>query len=497
VHKGQLKCPGRGGKKSEQPEVPVRQGNPPEGPCGGKGLPENTEPQEGKMAGIPSSETISTKRERIATLAREAPKRAFTSLSHHIDIDWLREAYRLTRKNGAPGVDGQTASDYEKHLEENLQSLLDRAKSGTYCAPPVRRVHIPKENGETRPIGIPAFEDKVLQRAVVMVLECIYEQDFLSCSYGFRPGRSAHQALKVFRDQMMAMGGGWVIEIDIRKFFDTLIHGLLRDFLSQRVRDGVLTRLIGKWLNAGVMEDGVVSYPESGSPQGGVVSPLLANVYLHEVLDTWFEAEVRPRLKGQAHLVRYADDAVIGFSLEEDARRVMDVLPKRFGKYGLTLHPEKTRMVPFRPPRRTERDRARGGSGPPQPGSFDLLGFTHYWAKSRRGHWVIKQRTAKGRLARALKHVAEWCRQARHRPIREQHRDLSRKLTGHYGYYGITGNWVALDRFRFEVTKVWRKWLERRSQRKRSWNYFNQLMEHFALPAAVAVHSTLRGAANP
>lgn len=379
-------------------------------------------------------------------------------------------------------------------MEENLQSLLERAKSGTYFAPPVRRVHIPKGSGtgETRPIGIPAFEDKVLQRAVVMVLECIYEQDFLDCSYGFRPGRSAHQALRALRDRMMEMRGGWVIEVDIRKFFDTLDHGQLRTFLDQRVRDGVLKRLIGKWLNAGVMEDGVVSYPDSGSPQGGVVSPLLANVYLHEVLDTWFKAEVKPRLKGQAHLVRYADDAVICFSLEEDARRVMDVLPKRFGKYGLALHPEKTRLVQFRPPRTSERDGSRGGSGPSQPGSFDLLGFTHHWAKSRRGHWVIKQRTAKDRFARSLKRMAEWCRLARHRPVRDQHRDLSRKLRGHYGYYGITGNWEALDRFRFEVGKVWRKWLGRRSQRRQSWDRFNQFLERFALPAAVAVHSTWR-----
>jgi RNA-directed DNA polymerase len=440
------------------------------------------------MAGILSSGTISTKRERIATLAREAPEMAFTSLAHHIDIEWLREAYRLTRKNGAPGVDGQTASDYEVQLEENLQSLLARAKSGTYFAPPVRRVHIPKGSGagELRPIGIPSFEDKVLQRAVVMVLECIYEQDFLACSYGFRPGRSAHQALKMFRDQMMAMRGGWVIELDIRKFFDTLSRSLLREFLGQRVRDGVLTRLIGKWLNAGVMEDGSIEYPKAGTPQGGVVSPLLANIYLHEVLDTWFEDEVKPCLKGQAHLVRYADDAVIGFSLEEDARRVLAVLSKRFGKYGLTLHPEKTRLVPFRPPRDTERDRLRGDSEASQPGSFDLLGFTHYWAISRRGYWVIRQKTAKGRFTRALKNLAEWCRQNRHRPVREQHHELSQKVRGHYGYYGITGNSRALEHFRYEVIKVWRKWLARRSQRVRSADYLYQLLEQvFPLPAVV------------
>jgi group II intron reverse transcriptase/maturase len=441
------------------------------------------------MAEIPGSVTISTKRERIATLAREAPKLAFTSLSHHIDIEWLREAYRLTRKDGAPGVDGRTSADYGEHLEGNLQSLLERAKSGAYFAPPVRRVHIPKGSGtgELRPIGIPAFEDKVLQRAVVMVLECIYEQDFHNCSYGFRPGRSAHQAVQAFWDQTMAMGGGWVIEVDIRKFFDTLSHGQLRNFLSQRVRDGVLTRLIGKWLNAGVMENGSIKYPDSGSPQGGVVSPLLANIYLHEVLDTWFEDEVKPRLKGQAHLVRYADDAVISFSLEEDARRVMEVLPKRLGKYGLTLHPEKTRLVFFKPPR----------DGRPQPGSFDLLGFTHYWGKSRRGYWVIKQKTATGRFTRAVKHVAEWCRHGRHRPVRDQHRDLCRKLRGHYGYYGITGNSEALSRFRYVVIRNWWKWLARRSQKRLSWERFKKLLECFPLPAAVAVHSTLRGAAKP
>jgi RNA-directed DNA polymerase len=470
-------------------------GEPTQGTLWREGAAGTTEPLEGKMDGMPSPDTVSTKRERIAKLAREAPDMAFTSLSHHIDIDWLREAHRLTRKDGAPGIDGQTAADYQANLEENLRSLLDRAKSGDgYRAPPVRRAHIPKDNWETRPIGIPTFEDKVLQRAVAMVLESVYEQDFMDCSYGFRPGRSAHQALAVFRKQAMEMGGGWVVEVDIRKFFDTLDHGRLRGFVRKRVRDGVLTRLIGKWLNAGVMEDGGIAYPASGTPQGGVISPLLANVYLHEVLDKWFEGEVKPRLKGRAFLVRYADDFVIGFSLEEDARRVMEVLPKRFGKYGLTLHPEKTRLVPFKPTRGSEDHGGKGGTG---PGSFDLLGFTHYWAKSRRGIWVIRQKTARSRFGRALKRVAEWCRLVRHRPVSEQHRDLGRKLRGHYGYYGITGNSEALGRFRHEVSKVWRKWLARRSQRKKSWDHFNRLLERFPLPAAIAVHSTLRRAAKP
>jgi len=267
------------------------------------------EPLEEKMNETPSSESISLKLERIAELAKKAPGMAFTTLAHHMDIDWMREAYKRTRKDGATGIDGQTAEQYAANLEDNLQSLLNRAKSGSYVAPPVRRVHIPKgEGSETRPIGIPTFEDKVLQRAVVMLLEAVYEQDFLDCSYGFRRGRSAHQALEALQNRSAAMGGGWLLEVDIRKFFDTLEHRHLREILGQRVRDGVLLRLIGKWLNAGVLENGAVTYPESGSPQGGVVSPMMANIYLHEVLDTWVEREVKPRLKGQVFLYRYADD---------------------------------------------------------------------------------------------------------------------------------------------------------------------------------------------
>ena len=298
---------------------------------------------------------VLTKQQRIAELARRSPQMGFTSLAYLMDIDWLKAAFHRTRKDGAPGVDGQTWHDYERNLEANLQSLLDRAKSGTYRAPPVRRVYIPKAGSttETRPIGIPTLEDKVLQRAVVMLLEPIYEQDFDAGSYGFRPGRSAHDALEDLWKRTMDSSGGWILEVDIRKFFDTLGHAHLREFLQLRVRDGVLKRLIGKWLKAGVMEEGSVSYPDAGSPQGGVISPLLANVFLHYVLDVWFRQEVQPRLRGRAHLIRYADDFVILFRHEDDARRVMEVLPKRFGKYGLTLHPDKTRLVPFRrPPRK-------------------------------------------------------------------------------------------------------------------------------------------------
>ena len=439
------------------------------------------------------SELVSTRQQRIAELAKQAPQRGLISLNHHLDLAWLREAYRRTRKDGAAGVDGQTSAEYEEHLEENLRSLLERAKSGAYRAPPVRRVYIPKGGSttETRPIGIPTLEDKILQRAIVMLLEPIYEQDFQECSYGFRPGRSAHQALESLWTQTMQSGGGWILEIDIRKFFDTLDHAHLQALLRQRVRDGVVLRLIGKWLNAGVMEDGAVTYPEAGSPQGGVISPLAANVYLHYVLDVWFAEEVVPRLKGQAFLIRYADDAVLGFAREDDARRVQEVLPKRFGKYGLALHPEKTRLVPFRRP--PWRPAPKGQPPADGPGTFDLLGFTHYWSRSRKGNWVVKRKTAASRFTRAVRTIAHWCRLHRHRPIAEQHQTLCQKLRGHYAYYGITGNSIALGRFRQRLQRIWRYWLTRRSQKaKMTWARFGRLLKRYPLPRALAVHSTCR-----
>ena len=448
------------------------------------------------MASASELDPVLTKQQRIAELAKQSPHMGFTSLAHHIDLRWLHEAYLRTRPDGAPGVDGQTIRDYNRNLPGNLRSLLERAKSGTYQAPPVRRVHIPKGTGpDTRPIGIPTFEDKVLQRAVVMVLEAVYEQDFRPCSYGFRPGRSAHQALDSLWRQTMGTRGGWVLEVDIRKFFDTLDHAHLRDLLRQRIRDGVLLRLIGKWLNAGVLEDGNLTFPDEGSPQGGVISPLLANVYLHYVLDVWFEQEVQPRLKGRAFLIRYADDFVIGFTCEEDARRVLEVLPKRFGRYGLTIHPDKTRLLAFQPPVRP--DRSDSGSGS-EPGSFDFLGFTHYWGRSRKGVWVVKRRTAPSRLRRALTTIAQWCRLNRHRPIPEQHQTLGQKLRGHFAYYGITGNSEALRRFRDAVTRTWRNWLSRRTRgRPFSWDLFSRLLAHYPLPPALAVHSVCRPVVNP
>jgi len=445
---------------------------------------------EGYTRDMSGSQIVSTRQRQIAGHAKQAADMSFTSLNKHLDIEWMREAYRRTRKDGAVGVDGQTASDYEANLELNLADLLERAKSGRYIAPPVRRVHIPKGDGttETRGIGIPTFEDKVLQRAVAMLLEPVYEQDFLDESYGFRPKRSAHQALAKIWKTTMDLHDGWVLEVDIRKYFDSLVKPHLQELLKLRVRDGVVQRLIGKWLQAGVMENGNTEHPETGVPQGGVISPILSNVYLHFVLDLWFQNEVAPRLKGRAELIRYADDFLIVFAAKDDAVRVMEAMPKRFERFGLTIHPEKTRLLRFGRPRA----RSKTSSLPkPQPSqTFIFLGFTHYWGKSRKGRWVVKRKTAPSRLKRAITNTYAWCKKHRHRPIEEQHTALKRKLEGHYGYYGITGNADSLDKYRMAVLRTWRKWLDRRSQKSHMpFKKFRKLLARYPLPGTRVVHS--------
>lgn len=422
------------------------------------------------------SATISTRRQRIAERAQRRPGEALTPIAHHMDFDWLMEAYRRTRKDGAVGVDQQTAAAYAQDLEANLVNLLEQAKSGAYRAPPVRRTAIPKGAGGQRPLGIPTFEDKVLQRAVVMALEPVYESDFCDGSYGFRPGRSAHQALEALWQHVMRIQGGWVIDLDIRRFFDQVDHGLLQGVLRRRVRDGVLLRLIGKWLNAGVLEGEVVQRLQQGTPQGGVASPLLANIFLHEVLDTWFETEVRPRLRGTGRLFRFADDAVLVFRYKEDAERVMRVLPKRLARYGLELHPEKTQLVPFRRPSQWGRSRDR-------PGTFDFLGLTHHWARTRKGGWAVKQRTGKDRLRRTIRAIDRWCRAHRHAPVGYQQRQLAAKLRGHYAYFGVPGNYRALAAVYQRAIRSWRKWLSRRSQRGWiPWAAFLRFLRRHSLP---------------
>jgi RNA-directed DNA polymerase len=340
---------------------------------------------------------------------------------------------------------------------------------------------------ETRPLGIPTFEDKILQRAVLMVLEPVYEADFLDASHGFRPERGAHTAIGSLWQQATKMGGDWIVDVDLRKFFDTIDHGHLREFLKRRVRDGVILRLIGKWLNAGVLEDGVLTTPEQGTPQGGVISPLLANIYLHYVLDEWFAQEVRPRLRGAAFLIRYADDFVIGVAREDDAERIMKVLPQRMSKYGLTVHPEKTRVVRFGPPELADSEAPE--RPPTEPRTFDFLGFTHYWGRTRQGGWVVKRKTAKSRFRRALHAAWEWCRVHLHDPVRDQHRKLREKLKGHYAYYGITGNSGRLSAYLRGVRRTWKHWLNRRdSDRPLSWADYQRLERRYGLPPARIVH---------
>ena len=430
-----------------------------------------------RTPGLESS--ISTKRRRIAELARASPTLKLTTLAHHMDLAWMQEAYRRTRKDGATGVDHQTAAEFAENLDGNLRALLEAAESGRYRAPPVRRVYIPKTDRRRRPIEIPTFADKVLQRAVAMLLEPIYETDFLDCSYGFRPERSAQDALAALWEQTMDIQGGWVLEFDIEGYFDAIKPRELMRMLRQRIRDGVVLRLIGKWLKAGVLEEGRHYRPETGSPQGGVVSPLFSNLYLHEVLDQWFEEIVKPRLYGKGALIRYADDGVLLFEREEDAHRVLAVLHKRFEKYGLKLHPEKTRLVRFQRPRISPRSSTEGS----RAGTFRFLGFTHYWGLTRRGNWAVKRRTAPDRFSRAMVAVKQWCRRNRHRPLREQCRMLSQKLRGHYGYFGIPGNSAALGRFRLEVVRIWWKWLSRRSNRAHiPWACWQRLEARYALP---------------
>lgn len=428
-----------------------------------------------------------TKRQWIAKQAREHPGRVFTSLHHLIDLDWMFEAWALTRKDGAAGIDGRTAAEYELELEANLECLLSRIKSGSYCAPPVRRQFIPKADGSKRPLGIPTIEDKVAQRAIVMLLEPIFEQDFLDCSFGFRPGRSAHDAICALRDGIMETGQRWVIDADISKYFDSIDHKHLRSFLDLRITDGVIRRMIDKWLKAGVLDRGTLTKSVAGTPQGGVISPLLANLFLHHVLDKWFVEVAQPRMKQRCQLVRYADDFVMSFEDHLDGRRLLAVLGKRLGRFGLMLHPDKTRYVDFR------FKRPQGRHPATQATIFAFLGFTHVWGTSRRGKPVVRQITAKDRYARALKTAKDWCRQHLHLPLKAQHRRLSRMLQGHYAYYGITGNGRRLRWYLHQVERIWKASLSRRSRSGQlTWDRMEQVLQRYPLPPTRIVHQWSR-----
>jgi group II intron reverse transcriptase/maturase len=427
-----------------------------------------------------SSQTVSTELQQLAEQAAAHPAWVFTTLAHHMSVTWLREAYRRVRKSGAAGVDDVSAAEYARDLETNLADLHARLKAGTYRAPPVRRVWLEKADGGRRPLGIPTFEDKIVQRAVAMLLNAIYEQDFYDFSYGFRPGRSAHDAVGAVRAACIRGNIQWIIDADISGCFDNIQHGPLQEIVKERVNDGRIRQLIGKWLHAGVLEGERVSYPEAGTPQGGVISPVLTNIYLHTVLDQWFVEEVQPRLKGRSFLVRYADDFIIGCEREDDARRIMAVLPQRCARYGLTIHPEKSRLIDYRPPGDGEKEHDR---------SFDFLGFTHYWGRSRWGKWVILRKTARKRQRRAIRRFWQACRKYRHRPLAEQARRLGQQLRGHYQYYAVPGNGRTLHTLYYRVCCSWRYWLRRRGGKHRlTWEEFRQILKRFPLPPPRILH---------
>ena len=427
--------------------------------------------------------TVSTKLQWIAETAVREPGRIFTTLAHLIDIDFLREAFHRTRKDGAPGIDEVTAKEYAENLDENLHSLHERLRTGRYKAPPVKRVWVDKDDGKKRPIGMPVFEDKIAQRAVAMILGAVYEQDFESFSHGFREGHSQHQALSELRDKCREIDVAWIVDADVAGFFDNLDHNLMRKIIKLRVNDGAIIRLIGKWLNAGVMEGTTLIHPEKGTPQGGVISPVLSNIFLHHVLDLdrWYVRTVRPRLGG-SFLIRWADDFIIGCEQEEEAKRVMEALPRRFNRFKLTIHPTKTTLVRFKRPSSKEGDTRNG--------TFDFLGFTHFWGRTRKEYWVIKRKTAKKRLSRAMKSLWNWCREHRHDNIYEQYKALCLKLKGHYQYYGIRSNFKMLEVV-FEYTeKAWRRWLGRRSRESYiSWEVFEKLRRTFPLPKPRICHA--------
>ena len=417
-----------------------------------------------------------TKFQKVVERAKRDPNARFNSLAHLIDVNTLRTAFRGLGPGAAAGVDGVSKAAYAVNLEANLEALHARLKAGTYRHREILRVEIPKGKGKTRPIGISCVEDKIVQGALKAVLEAIYEQDFVPGSYGFRPGRSAHDAIRevdrmVYRDRIR-----WIVEADIRSFFDTIDRRHLRGMLSIRVADGAIMRLLGKCLQAGVLDGEVFTRPEEGTAQGSIISPLLGNVYLHYALDQWFEQVVRPRLRGNARLIRYADDFILGFERKEEAEKVMAVLHKRMAKLGLALHPDKTRLVDLRRPRLAK----KSGKG---SDSLVFLGFTIFWKRTHRGTTTLRMKTRKASFQRAIKALGDYCRRHRHRPLEEQHAALRSRLLGHYAYFGVTGNQRCLGALLYFATRIWHKWLRRRGQRKPiTWERFTKYLEKFPLP---------------
>ena len=422
---------------------------------------------------------METKLARIAQISKERPKDQFTSLAHLLDEQMLAKCHGELKRRRAPGVDGVTWEQYNEELNENISSLHRRLKERRYRPLPVRRTYIPKPGSDQmRPLGIPAYEDKIVQLAVSKILTAIYEQDFLDFSYGFRPKRGCHDALKAVNDLIMFRKINWVVDADIKGFFDHVDHNWMMRCLEVRIKDRSLLRIIGRMLKAGYMEEGALEATEEGTPQGGIISPILANVYLHYVLDLWFEKAVKPKLRGEAHIVRYADDFICCFQYENEARSFYRQLQARLAKFNLEISAEKSKIIEFG--RFAWDNRKRKGLGKPE--TFDFLGLTHYCSTSRNGRFRVKRKTSKKKYRAALGRIKDWLVRNRNMPIVQIHKALSVKLLGHYRYYGISDN-SRICNFGFEVTRLFFKWINRRSQRNSyTWEQFLMFLEKNPLP---------------
>ena len=422
--------------------------------------------------------TVLDRLSRISQRAKTHPEEVFNNLFSLLNGELLWYAFRRLKRGKTPGVDGVTVEDYEENLRDNLRDLLDRLHRGVYRPLPSLRKNIPKGNGKTRPLGIACVEDKLVQRAVVMILEQIYEVDFYDTSYGYRPGKSCHEALATLGGIIATRKVNWISDADIKGFFDNVSHARLEELLRKRISDPKMLRLIVRFLKAGVMIDGHLEATEDGVPQGASLSPLLANVYLHYVLDVWFDRDVKPRLRGEAYLIRFADDFVCGFELESDARRYQAVLPKRLGRFSLSVAEEKTKLIRFGRFARGESQR-RGESA---PGTFDFLGFTHYCGRSRAGRFKLKRKTSGKKLRVKLQEMRLWFHHQLSTPVGEMWQVLNAKLRGHYQYYGINDNWPLLMAYRSKVRRMAKRHLSRRSQKSYvNWDDFNRFTERHPL----------------